>query len=574
MSDWLDNLWWDLTQHTVLFPYELAILIFLVLVQALPGFRWPWLTAAMHGFRRFANRRPLAIAAVFLFTLLGHFVVEPGYTIPPPGVHDEFSYLLAADTFASGRLTNPPHPMRFFFESFHILMEPTYMSMYPPGNGLMLASGILLMGKPIAGVWICTALAAAALCWMLQGWVTPAWALLASLIFAIRVAWFSYWGNSYWGGILPALGGALLLGAVPRLMRRPHWGYAVALGSGMVILENTRLYEGTILNLTVAVWLLVWLFRNRRLEIFRWMTRAGVPLVALLAAAIVWMGYYNYRITGSPILLPYLLNRQKYEMYGSFLWQGEHPGKHYDHEVLRKFYVESEGYRGKEGYLRIQLQKPQRLWFFFVGPALTLAMLGSLPGWRSSRMQLAWLSLLTLFAAHLLVPWNILPHYAGPITAAIYLLLIEGLRRLTAFYRHAPFPGRFLSRASVATVFVMLFFRMVAPSLGVSVYQEFTLPWYSYGLHVNFHRANVERKLLSMGGEHLVLVRYRPNHLTHQEWVYNRADIDAAPIVWARYVEDPRKLQPLLDYYNNRKIWIISPDDNPDRIFEFKENPR
>lgn len=574
MSDWLDNLWWDLTQHTVLFPYELAVFVFLLLVQAVPGFQWPWLSPAIHRFRRFANRRPMAIAAVFLLTLLGHFVVEPGYRISPPGVHDEFSYLLAADTFASGRLTNPPHPMGFFFESFHILTKPTYMSMYPPGNGMMLASGMLLVGKPIAGVWLCAALAAAALCWMLQGWVTPSWALLASLVFAIRVAWLSYWGNSYWGGILAALGGALLFGAVPGLMKRPHWSYALALGSGMVILENTRLYEGTILNLTVALWLLVWLIRNRRREIGRWMAKAGIPLAILLVAAIAWMGYYNWRITGDPLLLPYLLNRQKYEMYGSFLWQAEHPGKHYDHEVLRKFYVESEGYRDKEGYLRIQLQKPQRLWFFFIGPALTLAMIGAFLGWRSKRLQLAWLSLFTLFAAHLLVPWNILPHYAGPITAPIYLLLIEGLRRLATLCRHAAFPGRFLSRASVATVFAMLFFRMSAPSLGVSVYQEFTLPWYSYGLHANFHRANVEKKLLSMGGEHLVLVRYRPNHLTHQEWVYNKADIDASPIVWARYVEDQDRLKPLLDYYKNRKIWIISPDDNPTRIFEFKEHPQ
>ncbi|MCC6342865.1 MAG: hypothetical protein IT166_11740 [Bryobacterales bacterium] len=574
MSDWLDNLWWDLTQHTVLFPYELAVLVFFVLLHAIPGFEWPFLTAAVHKFRRFANRRPLAIAAVFLFTLVGHFAAEPGYRTPPPGVHDEFSYLLAADTFASGRLTNPPHPMRFFFESFHILTEPTYMSMYPPGNGMMLASGMLIANNPMAGVWLCAALAAAALCWMLQGWVTPSWALLASLIFAIRVAWLSYWGNSYWGGILSALGGALLLGAVPRLMKRPHWSYALALGSGMVILENTRLYEGTILNLAAAIWLLVWLIRNRRREIALWIAKAGVPLAILLAVAIVWMGYYNWRITGNPLLLPYLLNRQKFEMYGSFVWQDKHPGKHYDHEALRKFYVESEGYRDKEGYLRIQLQKPQRLWFFFIGPALTLAVIGAFGGWRSRRLQLAWISVLSLFAAHLLVPWNILPHYAGPITAPIYLLLIEGVRRLAAFRRHAALPGRLFSRASLATVFFMLFFRIAAPSLGISVYQEFTLPWYSYGLHANFHRANVESKLLSMGGEHLILVRYRPNHLPHQEWVYNKADIDAAPIVWARYVEDQSRLKILLDYYKNRKIWIISPDDNPTRIFEFKEHPQ
>jgi hypothetical protein len=130
---------------------------------------------------------------------------------------DDFSFLLAADTFAHGRLTNPTPAMWTHFESFHITMQPTYMSMYFPGQGLLLAAGKLLFGNPWFAVLMCSALMCAAICWMLQAWLPPGWALLGGILAMLRLGLFSYWVNTYTGGaLITALGGALVLGALPR----------------------------------------------------------------------------------------------------------------------------------------------------------------------------------------------------------------------------------------------------------------------------------------------------------------------------------------------------------------------
>ena len=184
----------------------------------------------------------------------------PLIPVPVPVILDEYSYLLGADTFASGRLTNPPHPMWVHFETFNVNMQPTYQSMYPPAQSLVLALGQKLTGEPWIGVLLSVAVMCALFCWMLQAWMPPQWALLGGLYAVARYGIFSYWINSYWGGAVAAIGGALLLGSLPRLRRRLSWQQSLVFALGLVILANSRPFEGFLfaLPLLVAVaWLVL-----------------------------------------------------------------------------------------------------------------------------------------------------------------------------------------------------------------------------------------------------------------------------------------------------------------------------
>src|SRR5437764_10138473 len=142
------------------------------------AFCWPrigasWFSRVERALARLARRKSLSVAVVGLTALLLRLAILPICPIPHPFIHDDFSFLLAADTFASGRLTNPTPPMWVHFETMHITMQPTYMSMYFPAQGLILGVSKVLTGHPWYGVLVMTVLMCSAIVWLLPSWPSP-----------------------------------------------------------------------------------------------------------------------------------------------------------------------------------------------------------------------------------------------------------------------------------------------------------------------------------------------------------------------------------------------------------------
>jgi len=516
-----------------------------------------WFQPVEEAAARFATRKTLAIFSMGLAAILTRLALLPVLPVPIPAIHDEFSYLLAADTFAHGRLTNPPHPMSVFFDTFHVLQHPTYASKYPPAPGAVLALGQIL-GHP----WIGSLLSMAGMCmamtWMLQGWFPAPWALLGGVFVLLQLGLFRHWVDGYFGGAVAALGGALVLGAFPRVVHFRRLRDAILMGMGAALLASSRPVEGLIFCVPIAGALALEFLSKRKWSRAGTVRRVLLPLILVPAAALVFLGYYNWRVTENAFLFPYVLYQREYFSDPVFAWQKPNPPLHYANQQFEVFFNvwhPTRYGRSWNEWERRSWQTCQAWWYVFLGPILSVPFV-ALP-WmlKGRRVRFLLVQFLVCAAGLLSVVW-FQPHYAAPLAATLFGLLVQAMRYLRRLEFRGRAVGIFLTRLVVILVLD-----------GVVVLAGHARRYPVVGW--NRDRAQLIERLDASPGRHLVLVHYSPEHNVHHEWVYNAADIDRAKIVWAREIPG-RDWTTLLDYFKDRKIWMVGADDSPPKLEEYR----
>lgn len=524
-------------------------LLLLHVAAALPGFKNPMPGGRL--FRRIewflsrrARHRLFAVVFVFLFALTLRVCLLS--FVPPgiPAIHDEYSYLLQADTFASGRLANPPHPMWGHFQTFHVLQHPTYASKFFPGQGAFLALGQRLLGHPWWGVALSVAAMCAAMVWCLQGFLPPGWALFGGLVTALQFGATHYWATSYWGGAVAAIGGCLAVGATGRLLTAPNPLSGVVFGLGATLLAATRPYEGALLGLALLAWLGLAAWRRRPAPALL-LRRAVLPLVLTVAAGAGSLLYYNHAVTGNALSIPYVAYSKQYDQ-GFWLTTSATdavpPGipremQRYHTEWGTPALARESTFAGRIAGLPYRLHVFATLLF----PVFYLAaFVAPVAAFANPPVRAPLLATVATLAASLTYLWTA-PHYFAPalgLFAVLWLRVYRWLRTVKLF-------GRPLGLSLVRLLPLALVYFTVQSVV------DYPLRPQSDNQRKAELRQQIEDRLEAIPGDHLVLVTYGPDSNVHAEWVYNRADIDHARVVWARDM-GPEKNRALFAYFKDR----------------------
>jgi hypothetical protein len=287
----------------------------------------------------------------------------------------------------------------------------------------------------------------------------------------------------------------------------------------------------------------------------------ATALVVLPAAGLLLA--QNRQSTGNWMTMPYMLSRYEYGVPVTFTFQ-DPPAPHRDlnREQALNYRMQLSFRSAHETvvtYLERLEYRVRFLRFFLLAP-LYLALLAFL--WAMRDYRFLWVGMtVALFTLGSNFYPNFEPHYIAAVTGLLVLAAIVGLQQIS---RITPDGARLIAFLCVAQ-FVFWYGVHLFDSSNVSTALRQYESWDAINHGNPAARIAVNQQLATVPGKLLLFVRYYPQHLFQQEWVYNRADIDGARVVWARDL-GPEENAKLLTYYNDRAALLLEPDFRPPRL--------
>ena len=240
---------------------------------------------------------------------------------------------------------------------------------------------------------------------------------------------------------MAALAGALALGAIVRLFdpgrsAGKRIALAIVFAVALLILATSRPFEGLAFAVPLLVCFGIQLREGKALSLRSPMW----PVMIIGLCGVAFMGYYNSRTTGNPLLMPYALNERTYSPLPLFIGQSRKEAPRYRNRAIKDFWLEVEkrNYQNMEtvtGVVTAEINRILGNWWFYVGPALSFpVLLGFFSGVTQKRFRIAVFSMVaTCVAASFSIYSQ--PHYFAAATVTIYLFAAEGLRYLCKLSR-------------------------------------------------------------------------------------------------------------------------------------------
>ena len=353
-----------------------------------------------------------------------------------------------------------------------------------------------------------------------------------------------------------------MFGSIGRLSINRHLRHGLLLALGWSIVWLTRPFEASLLFLFGAFILAGWLLTSRNARSLLEFRGFALGAFAVLTCTAGLTILHNWRVTGTPWLLPYQLSQKQYGVPQSFSFQKiiKDPVLPYqDLEAMYMFQREERKNMDVPGFwLRRLLADLRTMWLFFVNYYFTVPLVIAIVAARSYKYRILMWLCAAAFLASLLYPFFFV-HYYAAYTAVLGLLIMLGFKTLWEYRWRTTRAGALIAGVFMVWASLVPFRYVTAETLSGMSAPGPTHP-----------RTTIALDLKRMPGQHLVFV---PQESFRREWVYNKADLDSAHVIWARMLS-PEKDEQLRRHFAGRYAWSIAGDEDHPILEPREDGPK